>query len=294
MSDLNTESEKARDEYRYELLTWPEINEAVAQEKVVVLPVGAIEQHGHHLQIDVDAKLSTSVCLGAGEKSPQTMLVMPPVSYGYCHHVMDFPGTISIQPSTFVSMLIDIGTSVAYHGFTRFVMVNGHGSNYHLVEQAGRQINLTTSAVCLTISWWDLIRDYWNTEVRESGPGGCAHACELETSMYMHLDGEGVRADRIDGKPHRFLTDIEGGSEWQKIDLTLGSGPAAIVEWTSATTDTGSIGNPELATARKGELAYDHAAGRLVDLVSWFRSRPDQERSEKHAQEPSFALPFRF
>ena len=112
------------------------------------------------------------------------MLVMPPVSYGYCHHVMDFPGTISIQPSTFVSMLIDIGTSVAYHGFERIILLNGHGSNAHLIDQAGRQINLTTPATCLTISWWDLIAEYWNDEVRESGPGGCAHACELETSMY--------------------------------------------------------------------------------------------------------------
>jgi len=49
------------DTHRYEMLTWPEINEAVAQKKVVVLPVAAIEQHGHHLPIDVDAKLVTSV-----------------------------------------------------------------------------------------------------------------------------------------------------------------------------------------------------------------------------------------
>ena len=62
--------EFVRNQHRYEMLTWPEINEAVAQEKVVVLPVAAIEQHGHHLPIDVDAKLATSVCLGAGEKSP--------------------------------------------------------------------------------------------------------------------------------------------------------------------------------------------------------------------------------
>jgi creatinine amidohydrolase len=286
--------EFVKNQHRYELLTWPEINEAVRQEKVVVLPVAAIEQHGHHLPIDVDAKLVTSVCLGAGEKSPESMLVMPPVSYGYCHHVMDFPGTISIQPSTFVSTLIDIGTSVAYHGFKRIIMINGHGSNYHLVEQAGRQVNLTTSATCLTISWWQLVADYWNAEVRESGPGGCAHACELETSMYMHIDGGNVRRDRIQGKPHSFLTDIEGGSNWQKVDLTLESGPAAIVEWTSTTTDTGAMGNPELATDEKGALTYAHAVDRMVDLVSWFQRRPDRVRVERHDQIPEFELPFQF
>jgi creatinine amidohydrolase len=285
--------ELVKNQHRYELLTWPEINEAVRQEKVVVLPVAAIEQHGHHLPIDVDAKLVTSVCLGAGKKSPETMLIMPPVSYGYCHHVMDFPGTISIQPSTFVSMLIDIGTSVAYHGFKRIIMINGHGSNYHLVEQAGRQVNLTTSATCLTISWWQLVADYWNAEVRESGPGGCAHACELETSMYMHIDGDNVRRDRINGKPHSFL-EFEGSEDWQKIDLTLASGPAAVVEWTSQTTETGSMGNPELATDEKGALTYAHAVDRMVDLVSWFKRRPEPERVERHDRVPEFELPFRF
>ena len=107
-------------------------------------------------------------------------------------------------------MLIDIATSVAYHGFRRIVMVNGHGSNHPLVEQAARQVTLKTGALCLNISWWQLIADYWNEEVRESGPGGCAHACELETSMYMHVDPEGVRRDRITGAPPDYL-DLEGG-----------------------------------------------------------------------------------
>ena len=61
--------------------------------------------------------------------------------------------------------------------------------------------------------------------MRESGPGGCAHACELETSMYLHIDGERVRKDRIEGALADYLTDLEGGAEWQMVDLTLGSGP---------------------------------------------------------------------
>ena len=282
-----------RQEHRYEHLTWPEINEAVAQGKVVVLPVGAIEQHGHHLPLDVDAKLATSVCLAAGKRAPESMLVLPPVSYGYCHHVMDFPGTINVSPTTFVNLLIDIGTSVAYHGFTRIVMVNGHGSNHPLVEQAGRQVTLRTGALCLNISWWQLIAEYWNEEVRESGPGGCAHACELETSMYMHIDGDGVRRDRIRGGLPDYL-DLEGGLEWQKVDLTLGSGPTTIVEWTSCTSETGAFGEPELATDEKGRLVFERTTERLVEMVAWFRSRPALPRRELHAEPPPFELPFGF
>ena len=189
------DSEGVRGEHRYEHLTWPEVNEAVGQKKVIVLPVGSVEQHGHHLPLDVDVKLVSRSALRR-RAGARTMLVLPPVSYGFCHHVMDFPGTINVSPSTFVNLLIDIATSVAYHGFTRIVIVNGHGSNHPLVEQAARQVTLRTGALCLNISWWQLVAEYWNEEVRESGPGGCAHACELETSMYMHVDGERVEGTR--------------------------------------------------------------------------------------------------
>jgi creatinine amidohydrolase len=222
------------------------------------------------------------------------MLVMPPVSYGYCHHVMDFPGTINVQPTTFVNLLLDITRSVAYHGFKRIVLVNGHGSNHPLVEQAGRQTNLQTDALCCTLSWWQLVADYWNKEVRASPPGGCAHACELETSMYLHLDAAGVRRDRVRGAWPDFVRNYEGAAEWQWVDLTLGTGPAAIIGWTSSYSETGSFGAPELATEEKGRLAFEHAANRLVDLVRWFRSRPTEARREHHATPPTFALPFQF
>jgi creatinine amidohydrolase len=286
------DAKAVRREFRYERLTWPEINEAVGQEKVIVLPVGSVEQHGHHLPLDVDMKLATSVCLAAGARAPEAMLVMPAVTYGYCHHVMDFPGTINVSPTTFVNLLLDIGRSVAYHGFKRIVMVNGHGSNHHLVELASRQINLQTDALCTMLSWWQLAADYWNREVRESGLGGCAHACELETSVYLHLDEAGVRRDRVKGAIATYMTDIPGGMEWQTVDLTGPSGPATLVEWTSTYTETGSIGEPELATAAKGERAFEHAVSRLVDLVQWFKSRPAPPRVDHHAVPPTFRLPF--
>jgi creatinine amidohydrolase len=281
-------------QYRYELLTWPEINEAVAAKKVVVLPVGSTEQHGHHLPLDVDAKLASSVVYEAGRRSPEHILILPPVAYGYTHHVMDFPGTINIEPTTFVRFLIDIGRSVAYHGFTRMIIVNGHGSNHPLVEQAARQITLQTNALCMNLSWWQLVADYWNKEVRTSViPGGCAHACELETSMYMHVDGGQVRADRIKGKPADYMR-IPGAGPWQYTDLTAGNGPITLVEWTSSYTETGSFGEPEKATPEKGRLTFEKAAQQMVDLVRWFRTRPAPERRPRQATPPAFDLPFQF
>lgn len=279
-------------EHRYELLTWPEIKLAVSQEKVVILPIAAVEQHGHHLPLDVDNRLSSEMCLEAGRRSPADILVMPTVHYGYTHHVLDFPGTINIEPSTFTNYLLDIGRSVAHHGFKRMLMVNGHGSNAPLVEIAARQVNMQTGMLCASCSWWQLVAEFWNKEVRESVvPGGCAHACELETSVYMHLNGDGVRTERIKGAVPEYMSEIEGGTEWQRVDLTAGSGPVTIVEWTASYSETGSLGQPELATAEKGERVFEYGVERMISFARWFKTRPMHPRRPRQDGE---SQPLRF
>jgi creatinine amidohydrolase len=288
------ERRTATHEHRFERLTWPEIREAVDLEKVVVLPLGSTEQHGYHLPLDVDTKLASSVVYEAARRAPESMLVLPPVAYGYTHHVMDFPGTINVEPTTLVRLLLDITRSVAHHGFKRIVIVNGHGSNHPLMEQVGRQTNLQTDALCLTLSWWSLVAKYWNEEVRTSvNPGGCAHAGELETSMYLHLDGDGVRRDRVVGDLPDYMK-LPGGDRWQYVDLTGGSGPATIVEWTSTYTESGAFGRPQEATEEKGRLAFERAVSEFVELVAWFRTRPAPPRREKRPASATSDLPFGF
>lgn len=282
-------------EWRFERLTWPEINTAVAERRVIILPIGSVEQHGYHLPLDVDMRLSTAVCHGAGQALAGEALVMPSACYGYCHHVMDFPGTMNIEPTTFVKYHLDITRSLAYHGFKRIILVNGHGSNGPLVEQVGRQTNLQTDALCSTFSWWQLVAEYWNAELRDSViPGGCAHACELETAMYMHIAPEDVRSDRIIGAPPSFLSQIPDAQKWQAVDLTATNGPGTIVEWTSTYSPTGSFGEPEKATAEKGRLVFDRAVNQLVGLTRWFRDRPTPPRVDHHSTAPTFGLPFQY
>ena len=86
---------RAKSEYRYEKLTWPEINDAVDLGKVCIIPCGAVEQHGHHLPLDVDLGCPVGIANGTGREIPDKMLVLPVVAYGYTGHVMDFPGTIN-------------------------------------------------------------------------------------------------------------------------------------------------------------------------------------------------------
>ena len=106
----------AREEYRYNRLTWPEMNEAIAMQKVVILPTGSTEQHGRHLPLDTDVLLCESVCLEVGKRAADRVLVLPPISYGLNMHHIDFPGTIHIEPEVFISFCLNITKSVAYHG----------------------------------------------------------------------------------------------------------------------------------------------------------------------------------
>ncbi len=66
----------AATEYRYNRLTWPEINEAIALQKLIILPTGSTEQHGHHLPLDVDVFLCESVCLEVGRRVPDLPATM--------------------------------------------------------------------------------------------------------------------------------------------------------------------------------------------------------------------------
>src|SRR6202012_5284174 len=86
---------RAATEYRYEKLTWPEINDAVDLGKICILPCGAVEQHGHPLPLDVDRVCPLGIANGAGREVADKILVLPVVAYGYTGHVMDFPGTIN-------------------------------------------------------------------------------------------------------------------------------------------------------------------------------------------------------
>ena len=88
----------AQTEYRYNRLTWPEMNDAIAAQKLVILPTASTEQHGQHLPLDVDTFLCESVCLEVGRRAADQVLVLPPIAYGLNLHHIDFPGTIHIEP----------------------------------------------------------------------------------------------------------------------------------------------------------------------------------------------------
>src|SRR6266536_1053465 len=277
---------RARTEYRYEKLTWPEINDAIEMGKVCVVPCGSVEQHGAHLPLDVDIVCPQGIAYGAGREVTDKMLVLPPVWYGYTGHVMDFPGTINTDYETFIRQVLDITKSLAYHGFKKIVLLNGHGSNMPNLDLVARRTNLETDAECILAAWWNLLTvdpSFLPRWRQSKYPGGCAHACELETSLYLYLDGDDVRQDQIKSGVISFN---EEKNPFNWVDL-FAAGPATLVSWTSSYSETGVLGEAELASAEKGREAYEEAVKQLVRFITWFRDRPASPRHDRHRQSPT-------
>lgn len=277
--------------YVYAKLTWPEINAAVAASKVPVIPVGSIEQHGPHLPLDVDCVLPTGVAYGAAKLVPDQMLILPTIPHGYTAHVMDFPGTVNIHYEHFINSVLDVVKSLAYHGFKKIILLNGHGSNMPNLDLVARRANLETDAECVFCAWWSLltIDKEFLPRWRESYyPGGCAHACELETSAYLYLDGDNVRTEAIaDGR----ITYNEEGSDFHWVDL-FAAGPAPLTTWTSTYSETGVLGAADLATREKGQAVIEEAARQLARLVVEFGARPPHPRVDHHEAKPTMDMPW--
>lgn len=281
---------RAATEHRYEKLTWPEINEAVEMNKVCIVPCGAVEQHGEHLPLDVDLICPGGIAHGVGRQMADKVLVLPHISYGYTGHVMDFPGTINTHYETFIKQVMDVTKSLAFHGFKKIILLNGHGSNMPNLDLASRRTNLETDAECVLVAWWHLLgidKDFLPSWRESQFPGGFSHACELETSLYLYLAEEDVRKDKI----HDHISTLNDGNPYMWTDL-LGKGPMSLVSWTSTYSPKGVMGQPELATKEKGELVYNEATKQLTDIVNFFQQRPKDVRKRHQANPTTMPIPW--
>ena len=159
------------------------------------------------------------------------------------------------------------------------------------LDLAARRTNLETDAECVLAAWWNLLtvdKTFLPRWRQSKFPGGCAHACELETSLYLYLDGDNVRKDKIDNGDISFNLE---DSPFNWVDL-FAAGPATVISWTSSYSDTGVLGEAKLATAEKGRQVYEEAVKQLCRFVTWFKDRPKDQRKDRHRKKPTMPLPW--
>ena len=264
--------------FLYADMSWPEVKDAVKEERVPLIPVGSTEQHGPHLPLKTDAFLAYKVCEAAASKIPDEALVMPPVSYGYNEHHLDFPATIHIDYETLIKFVIDIGKSLAYHGFKRIIIVNGHGSNTALMEIAARRITLETQAICASTMFISLA-----PEAFKLLKGEICHADDLETSLMLYLAPENVDMSKavrdFNIEKSKF---IKLGAEPGETSFGVSSGSVQFMDWWSRMSTTGIIGDPTKADRERGKKMFELYVNKLVEFIKEFRVREIKPRVDYH------------
>src|SRR5215213_2522243 len=165
-------------------MKWPEVA-ALSKDTPVVIPIAALEQHGRHLPVFTDSLLLGEVVRRAAERRGDRVLFAPLLWLGNSHHHLDFPGTLSAAPRTYLDLLGDLLENVLVHGFRRVLLLNGHGGNIVPMQQAifeARQRHRArTDLLLLAATYWPLGSrpDEVDPHFQQAQMG---HACEWETS----------------------------------------------------------------------------------------------------------------
>ena len=240
-------------------LSWPEVRDLQDDVEVVLIPVGAIEQHGPNLSLNFDIAHSTEVCRLVSQRLYPRVLVAPGPPFGVSFHHMRFPGTISFSPATLSRVLLEIVGSLHAHGFERFLFVNGHGGNIAAlgvtVVDIQEAINPAFVGACSIHLMQDKAK--WRDVHPDSGLAG--HACEVETSVGMYLLPETVKADTL--APGEF-TPLHLG-----FRRTLSKFGAVVPYRFDQLTTNGAWGDATLSTPEFGRDLTNAAVTNISTLV---------------------------
>jgi creatinine amidohydrolase len=238
---------------RYGARTSPDV--AGDTRRVVLLPVGATEQHGPHLPLATDWWLADAVARAVAGRTPDVD-VADALPYGISGHHTGLPGTVTLRSRTFIDLVVDVCASLAANGRVPLI-VNGHGGNRAALQVALAELG-ERGHTAWAVSYFELLADVAAAEF----PGGhrhVGHACALETSLVMHLWPETVAADRIPAgstppswpDPHMYGGDHV--SVWRRFDDI---------------NPTGVLGTPSLASPEAGARLFDAAVTRVTDVIT--------------------------
>jgi creatinine amidohydrolase len=241
-------------------MSWPAVKAAASSDLPVVLPIAAVEQHGHHLPVYTDSFLLGEIVRRAAGTLNDRIVWAPLLWLGNSHHHIDFAGTLSAAPRTYLDVLGDLIDNVVTHGFRRIVLLNGHGGNIvpaqQAVFEARQRYRQRDDLLLLAATYWTL-GSKPHEVIADLVQNRMGHACEWETSMMLALNPALVGS----------LAAIE------PIPLDAAFEPATRGWVTRERTAAGHIGDPARATAEKGEglfrtLSADVATF-LERVIAW-------------------------
>ncbi|HMR29613.1 MAG TPA: creatininase family protein [Geminicoccaceae bacterium] len=233
-----------------------------AERTVALLPVAAIEQHGPHLPVSVDATINQGVVSRLLELAPAgtPLLVLPMQSVGKSDEHIAYPGTLTLTYETLIRVWTEIGASVARAGVRKLVLLNSHGGQIAPMQVTARELRIRQHMFAVAASWFAFgpPEGMFDADERRHG----IHAGTMETAMMLALRPDLVRMDLA----RDFRPTTIGLAETSPRLASLG---AAGFGWQAQDLHpSGACGDASKATAEMGRACIDHAAAALLDLVA--------------------------
>lgn len=243
-------------------LSAEDLRAKAAADAIVVLPIASMEQHGPHLPVGVDTYQVEAVCKAGAEAAAGVDVVVAPALWcGLAEHHMAFGGTFTFDLPTYRAVLLALLKSIQRHGFTRVLIVNGHGGNIAAMAAFLPDFARETGLKIAATTFFDLAQEAMAPLLEDQK--GCMHACEVETSLMMAIAPETVKTERL---PEAF--GMLGTSTEAILRPKIGRYRSF-----KDMTETGVIGDARRASRAKGEklLAVSAAAlaGALANLEIW-------------------------
>lgn len=244
---------------------------AELKDRIVVLPLGAVEQHGPHLGVGTDTDIVTSLATAAELQRPEKIILAPTLPYGSSHHHLPFGGTMSLSADLYVQVVIDLVRSLLQGGFRRIVLLNGHGGNITPVKQAlsllSKEFDTQFPCYIALATYWELGGTAFSGDQPMESPA-LSHACEYETSLMLHLFPQKVQME----KAKRATRPAQNGYIAFEDDIPYRG--VSIVKQTAFISGNGSSGEPQLGTKEKGAHLFQKALSALVSFTDDFATWP--------------------
>jgi creatinine amidohydrolase len=242
-------------------MSWRDFADADMSKVVAVLPVAAIEQHGPHLPVGVDAFLAEGYLERAVARVPADLpvLFLPLQAVGASSEHVEFPGALTLSSETLARAWTEIGDSVARTGCRRLIFMNSHGGNSPVIDIVARELRARRRMLAVNASWRRLGYPEGLFSPEELTHG--IHGGEIESSLMLALRPETVRME----KARDFVSaGIAMEREFKHLRATQ---PIGFGWMASDLNPSGAVGDAESATAAKGEACVEHGADAFVELL---------------------------
>lgn len=242
-------------------LSGPAVSTTLTERSILIVPIGAIEHHGPHLPLITDALMAEAAATGAvaaGVEAGLDLWQLPTLSVGKSDEHYWAPGTLWLSASTLMSVLEDVGRSVATTPANKLVFVNGHGGNVALLQVAVRQLRRMFGLQTFVMPAMRIAAGSGKDgEPDEFGQG--IHGGYGETSAVMHLRPDLVDESLFARNVPEYMADFE--------QIGFNAKPVSFGWISNDFGPSGVIGDPTGANAEAGKRGFEASVALAVEAL---------------------------